>query len=290
MTAGRATALVIGHTVVDHRFWVDTFPPRRGRTAVERYRLDLGGPAAVASIAITSLGGRARLVSRVGRDDAGEQAAAMLERAGIDTSLMQEQDSATTAVSAVIVAPDGKRYILPFPGNLKSTAPEIQPESLDGIDVVLTDSRWPRHALAYAEAARRQQIPVIVDLDVDEDDMWSVARTATHVVCDEDLAEAMGGTDTLLRRIHDLGTWGAVTLGARGVATRSGLVRAFPVEVTDSTGAGDVFHGAFALRIAEGSTPDSALEFAAAAGAEKCRLGRVPSRTEVSRRLLQRRN
>jgi len=102
---------------------------------------------------------------------------------------------------------------------------------------------------------------------------------------------APGETDEArLEHVFSLGPKHAgVTLGVEGYAWREngggGRVPAFRVSVTDTTGAGDAFHGAFALMVAEGMPPQECARWAAAAAALKCtRLGSragLPSRAEV---------
>ena len=90
-----------------------------------------------------------------------------------------------------------------------------------------------------------------------------------------------GGIEGLIDKLESIGVWGAVTLGAQGVAHLGGRVPAFSVPVLDSTGAGDVLHGAFVLAIAQGYDELTALRFGVAAGSLRCKLGRVPYLPEV---------
>ncbi len=157
----------------------------------------------------------------------------------------------------------------------------IPAEAVATADAVLIDGRWPEGGLRVARLARQRGIPVVHDFDQNRPEIWEIARTATHVIADEDLSVAQGGVDTLIRKIEDGGAWGAVTLGDRGVAYSGGRLAAFPVTAVDSTGAGDVFHGAFALALAQGRREFEALRFSCAAGARHCELGRVPDLSEV---------
>ena len=113
--------------------------------------------------------------------------------------------------------------------------------------------------MRVATRARERGIPCVHDLDQDRPEIWEIAKVATHVIADEDLALKCGGVEAVLRRIEGFGAWAAVTLGERGVAHGGGRMPAVPVTVTDSTGAGDVFHGALL-----------------------CKLGRVPYLSQVA--------
>lgn len=274
--------LVVGQIVWDHRFWTEKTDRRSGRTAVASYRAALGGPAAVAAVTIESLGGHAVLLGRVGGDTNGDAALDVLREAGVDLRLVERQAGGVTAVSAVVVPPDGERHIYPFPGAFLPSDPLSFPPALTSkAQALLVDSRWPTAAVALAKLARASNVPVVVDLDVDQPDMWEVVRNATFTICDEDLARSHGGTDLLLEHIEQLGSSAAVTRGSNGTVTRSTTVPAFEIQAIDTTGAGDVFHGAFALALAEGQRSNDALVFASASAAVKCSTGRIPTRPEV---------
>ena len=132
--------------------------------------------------------------------------------------------------------------------------------------------------------------------------LQSLAGEAEYAVFSEHgLASFAGGGDIEggLRRALALGArFAAVTQGGRGVswieaANRSRLhhIPAFDVPVVDTLAAGDVFHGAFALSLAEAKAPEQALRYANAAAAIKCTRaggrGGSPTRNEVERFLLE---
>jgi sulfofructose kinase len=258
----------------------------RARTAVTAYRVDLGGPGAVGAVAVARMGGQAMLFGRRGDDPVGEQVEARLRAEGIDTSAVRAFPGARTPVSGILIAPDGERHIFPYPGGrLPDDAAWLPLDALESAGAVLVDARWEAGAEKLAGAARRHELPVVLDLDHDTRESWRLATLATHVIVDEELSTACGGADAVLKRVSDLGVWGAVTLGDAGVAFPGGRLPAFRVAAQDTTGAGDVFHGAFALALAEGQDEGYAITFASAAAALRCALGEVPTRRDVIRLL-----
>ncbi|HEU4743246.1 MAG TPA: PfkB family carbohydrate kinase [Meiothermus sp.] len=267
--------ITLGWACLDQRFYVEEFPPSHSRTPVRAFREAIGGPAAVAAQAIARLGGKVVLLSRRGLDSTGEYLERLLLAEGIETHFTLGQ---STPVSGVLVTPEGERYIFPYRGTLP-TLPDWTPEErLKDARAVLLDHRWPEAAQALAKAAREEGIPVILDLDHDRPEAWKLARVVSHVVASEELARQVGGVEALLERIPG---WAAVTLGAKGVRHREGEIPAFKVEAKDSTGAGDVYHGAFALALAEGQGELEALRFAAAVSALHVQNGEPPRRPEV---------
>ena len=277
-----ARVAVLGYACLDHRFWVGDFPPVRARTPVSTYRMDLGGPGAVGAVTVARLGGEALLIGRRGDDAAGEEVEARLRGEAVDTSALRSFPGATTPVSGILVEPGGERHIFPFVGaGLPDGAEWIPLDALGRVQAVLVDSRWPAGAVRLAVDARRRELPVVLDLDQDGPEAWRLAAVATHVIADEEMAAAHGGAGAVIESITRRGGWGAVTLGAGGVAHPGGCLPAFPITPHDTTGAGDVFHGAFALALAEGHDEMYALAFASAAGAQRCALAEVPRRSDV---------
>jgi sulfofructose kinase len=270
-----ARVITLGWACLDQRFYLEHFPPTTSRTPVRAFRQAIGGPAAVAAQAIARLGGEALLLSRRGPDGVGESLEAALHAEGVRTRFTLGRE---TPISAVLVAPDGERYIFPYRPDLPAE-PDWRPEEvLEGVGAVLIDHRWVAAGLRLAQAARARGIPVVLDLDHDRPEAWELVPLVSHVVASEELARQVGGVEALLERVPG---WAAVTLGAEGVRHRGGQIPAFRVEVRDSTGAGDVYHGAFTLGLAEEMGEMGALRFAAAVAALHVQDGEPPRRAAV---------
>ena len=178
----------------------------------------------------------------------------------------------TTPIYTVLVAPDGERFI--FREALPEPAVPAELPTLTANDVLLLDCRAPKLALTLAEQARNIGARVVLDFDRDEPEAWQLAALSSHVIADEALTEQLGGFTALRSRLPAAEVV-ASTLGAKGVQTESGLIPAYPVKVTDSTGAGDVFHGAYAAALLN-LHPDP-FRYAAAAAAVRCRSGDLPT-------------
>lgn len=292
---GAASVLCVGQATLDHVLTVGGEIAIGRKHAAQRHDVVGGGLAANAAVAVVRLGGLAALAGVIGDDEAGTSVLAGLRAEHVDTSLVRRATGVTTPVSAVIVSAGGARTIVNHnPSELLAQ----QCPDLEGVvcDAVLVDGRWQAGAAAALSLARRRSIPGVVDVDrstVDAAVMATCLDLASHLIFSDDALRELTGTSSpaagLRRASRDTAAHVAVTLGARGVVWLDGddvrSLEAFAVDAVDTTGAGDVFHGASTLALAEGADEARAFTFASAAAALKCtrpgaRAG-IPSRAEV---------
>ncbi len=295
--------LCVGVITLDHVYTVTT-PLTVGVKHRASERRDVGGGiAANAAVAVARLGGHSTLLGAIGTDRVGDAVLEELAAEGVGTDAIQRIDGAGTTESVVLIEPDGGRTIVAHaPIDLSRLPAPALPSG--PFDAVLVDGRWPAATRAALEFARREGIPGVVDVDrapTDERERAVLLEQATHLVCSEvGLAEFTGVEEigVALRNLAaDTGARVAVTTGSDGVTWLDGGERrdldAFEVSVVDTTGAGDVFHGAFALAVAGGSDDEQAFRFASGVAAIKCsrpgaRAG-IPTRDEVESFLADRR-
>lgn len=282
------TVLCVGQATLDHVLRLDTSIVT-GHKHRARCRDSVGGGvAANAAVAVARLGGHAVLISRVGDDADGEVVLAGLRADGIDVAGVQRVEGRSTPFSAVLVDPSGDRTIVNHTPDDLLTG---EPPGLPGFDAVLVDGRWPDASVIALSVARERGVPGVVDADRAVDPR--LLDLASHIVFGEDALLSTTGSvdhaDGLRAVAARTGAMLAVTVGADGVVWLDhGTARelpAFAVTAVDTTGAGDAFHGAFTLALAEGADDASALRFAAATAAVKCtrpgaRRG-IPNRTDV---------
>lgn len=286
--------LCVGIATLDQVFRLDAMPAR-----VEKYRAsDLaitgGGTAANAAVAVARLGARVTLSSRLGDDATGREILAGLEREGVATDLIEIRPGQRSPLSAILVDRTGERMIVSYAAPDWLRDAQGLPDRLpDGIDAVLGDTRWQAGSARLFRLARDAGRPAILDGDRAPTEVPDLVGLATHVAFSlQGLRDITGESDPR-RALQAFGprerTWIGVTDGPRGAFWwEAGDVRhqpAFAVDAVDTLGAGDTWHGAFALRLAEGAGAAEAIRFAAAAAALKCtRFGGrdgAPDRAEV---------
>jgi len=290
--------LCVGAAVLDTLFRVRTLPQGQGKVLPYDMLQIAEGMASSAAYAIVRLGGEASLWGAVGCDDTGERIIRDLAAGGIDVGGMSRVDGARSAVSTILVDDDGERLIVPFyDPKLHHTVKEFTREDIAALDAALVDVRWPALALQVLKAARAMGKPAILDGDVAPDGIIEqLAPEATHIVFSEPAAHRLTGTSDVSEMTHLLKqrfdhAFICVTAGAPGsywFGEQSNEVEHCPtisVKAIDTLAAGDIFHGAFALTIAEGMTPADAIRFSSVAAAIKCETfgGRsgAPTRAEV---------
>ena len=271
-----------GMLALDRAHELATLPAQPGKVIARGYREVGGGMAATASVSIARLGGRAMWCGRLGRDAVGATLVAMLAAQGVETQGITLAEGACSPVTAILVDAEGERILAVYPGHgLPEDAP-VEPAWLDDAAAVLADPRWVSGAERLFALAAARGLPRVLDADTSPDGVLArLVPLADHVVFSErGLAELAGGGDpeaALARVAARLDATVAVTLGERGsLWWQAGHVVAVPaprIAARDTTGCGDVFHGAYALALAEGTAVLDAARFATAAAALKAANG-----------------
>lgn len=278
--AQRCHVICLGLSAQDQIWRVDTlFAGGSGQKirGIE-YATTGGGMAANAAVAIARLGGRASFWGRAGDDAAGHDMRSALADHGVDVSQFRLFADGRSSVSGIIVDAHGERQIVNFRGRFPEEAGWLDLNAIAGASAVLADPRWVDGACALFQAARKAGVPTVLDGDVADREVFEALLPLTdHAVFSEPALKAFAGTaDTRgLARAADFGcAIAAVTRGDEGVAWLENGVphqrAAFSVDVKDTTGAGDVFHGAYALGIGAGLSVTDAMSFGSATAALKC--------------------
>jgi sulfofructose kinase len=281
MTRRPAALLCAGVAVLDEVFRVERFPGPQMKTRAAAFAAIVGGCAANAAIAIARLGGRVRLAAALGApgDPASEHMVASLAREGVDCTGLVRIAGTSAALSSIQVDTSGDRVIVSHCDERLYAARVSNPAAyLDGIDAVLVDNWRPALATPICAAAHTAGLPLVVDADGVLADDDPLLKFGTHVIFSAEALRATSGADDLAAALRRMRTrtraFLAVTDGPNDILWLDGpTVRnlpVFPIDAVDTLAAGDVFHGAFALALAEGLGEAEALRFAAAAAAIKC--------------------
>jgi len=284
--------LCSGIATQDCIFGVDQMPDRATKYRARHFACGGGGSAANYAATIARLGGTVGLVSRLGEDAIGDGIVAELVGDGVDCRFMKRFAGHRSSLSAIVVDPQGERMIILYMDNELPVAADWVPELPPDTVAVLADSRWPEGNLVMLQRARAMGIHAILDGDLPGVSVEAMRAATLVAFSSEGLAESTheSSLEAGLRKAATLSdATMVVTQGGDGVSWLDGdqfhHLPAYRVDAVDTLGAGDVFHGALALAVAERQTLEQALMFSSAAAAIKVsrfggRLG-APDRAEL---------
>jgi sugar/nucleoside kinase (ribokinase family) len=267
----RWDVLGFGAVAVDELVYVERHPDPDGKVPVQAHRREGGGLTGTALVAVARLGGRAAYCGVLGTDELSQYTLRELERAGVDCSCVIRQPGAGPIHSFVIVVPPtSQRTVLAFRDDFVARPPETITEDLVGAcRVLFVDHVAVEPALRAAQLARVRGVPVVADLESDCDSaLVELMELVDHLIVGIHFAQRATGRSTPEEAVRALArrdrACTVVTAGARGClySEYGGEVQTVPalqVPVVDTTGCGDVFHGAYAVCIARGMEPNQAI-------------------------------
>jgi sulfofructose kinase len=290
--------LCAGMAVLDEVFRVREFPQPDTKAEATEFFAVGGGNAANAAVAIARLGARVAFAGPIGgpagEDPVGDRVVNALAAEGIDCSSCVRLKGARTPISAILLNAHGERTIANHRDErLDAVTPGDPDRLIADIDVLLVDNRYPAFVTPICHAARRRGLAVVIDADKATVETDPLLALGTHVIFSGDCLRHTTGIDDLAAGLTRMAQFTdaflAVTNGPLPVLWREEeairIMPVFEMAAIDTLAAGDVFHGAFTLALAEGQGIAEAMRFAAAAAGLKCtRFGGAtgaPRRDEV---------
>ncbi len=287
--------VALGHCDMDYIALIPALTPD-GKTEMLEQLDQGGGPAATAAVAAARLGASAAFIGAVGDDAPGGQLLDGFRAERVDISAVKIRRGASSAIAYCLIERDsGKRTIAWRRGGCRPLdADELPTEMIASAQILHLDSYDPAPAEVAAKIAVQNGVTISLDADNPASTTPDLLAAADILIASRAFAAEVSGGDAPEKALKKLAGLGraqvvGITLGDAGaiIQSRGKTVScpAFKVKVRDTTGAGDVFHAAFALRFNETGDAEESLRFASGAAALKCRgLGgrtAIPSRTEL---------
>jgi sulfofructose kinase len=274
-------AVGLGLNAVDHLCVVDAFPERDTKPRVRGFARAPGGQAASAMVVCARFGLRTKYVGKVGGEETGAFSLESIRAEGVDVSDVRSVPGVTNQLAMIIVERgSGVRTILWHrPAELATRPEEVAPEKVAAGRVLLVDGHDAPACARAARLAKERGIPVIMDAESVKEGTADVVAATDILIASREFPSAFtghGNLDIAFDMIRSLGpSVVCVTLGFLGTVllARNGMTysaRGHRVPVVDTTGAGDVFHGAFVYGFVAGWPIQRTLEFANAAAAIAC--------------------
>lgn len=271
----------IGQNSLDHVLSVDGMPGVGQKAEGLDYVQLPGGQVATGLLCCARLGLRASYVGTVGEDAARETVLAPLRDAGIDTSGVRVAAGATTQIGLILVdRASGERTVVWYRDPRLALSPaDLRRESIESARLLYLDGGDPEAGVFAARVAREAGIPVVLDIDTVRPGVEALLDAVDFPIVSRSFAETYSKSGSVRDGLDRISGQGArlavITLGEIGAIARMGdaLIPSpgFRVDVRDTTGAGDVFHAAFAWALLEGMDAGGALRAANAAAALSCR-------------------
>ncbi len=273
--------LGLGAAVIDQLLYVERYPPADTKMQIRTQQRRLGGLTAIALATVSRLGCKAAYAGMLGCDVLSDEVAHMLSEQRIDISHLIRRTDSYPIEATVIVASDPPTRTIFFDASHICGADPLLPEPdvIRSARVLFVDHLGIEGMLRAAQIARTANIPVVADLEFDESPHFpALLELVDHLIIPYKFAVQLTGESSPAMAAQRL--WidsrqvVVVTCGAEGAWYVTGSEAAmyqpaFAVETVDSTGCGDVFHGAYAAALTWGMDTAQRIRFAAAAAAIK---------------------
>lgn len=292
----------IGQCSLDYIALIDSYPDANTKKEVIEWHEQGGGPVATALVTLSRLGISCSFLGVIGDDHAGGKIRKSIAAEGIDISgLVQRDKSVSQRAFIAVEQGTGIRTIFwQRPSGAALSEYDLHADFLKGAQFLLLDGLMSDISILAASAAKKQNIPVMLDAGRGRPGMLEVAGLSDYVVASEefvnnlewDLSEkSLQGCRTQIGA--DVLT---ITQGEQGSITAAHNqffhMPAFQTQAVDTTGAGDVFHGGYIYGLLQGWNLRDTVMFASAVAAIKCtkvggRTG-IPTLGEIELFLMER--
>jgi sugar/nucleoside kinase (ribokinase family) len=268
-----------GLCAVDEVVVVPRFPEPDSKMPVTRMERHVGGLCSIALVAAARLGVRCAYAGLLGRNELSDFVRATLRQEGIEIAEEIRYAEAEPVHSVILLPGDtGERTILFYSGGVRAFVAEDIPEELIAeSSVLMVDQGSPAGTLYACKLARKCGTATVADFERGEhEDLRAMMPYVDHLILPLQTARELTGCAAAAEAVAQLAdgerACTAVTDGTRGCwyVEGAGAVRhqpCFPVQAVDTTGCGDVFHGAYAAALVKGKTVYEAIPYAAAAAA-----------------------
>ncbi len=271
----------VGLNATDTMLLVPRFPAYGGKVPFHHEVMSPGGQVASAMVTCARLGMRARYIGTVGDDERGEIQMQSLLGSGVDLTYVQRRKNCANQSAYIIIDQStGERTVFWSRPECLAIAPEeIDPGQITGARMLHIDGHDTRAVEHAARIARENGIPVSVDVDTIYPGFDRVLPLVDYLIASSEFPGRWTRIEDPHRALEALQSeYGmrvaAMTLGSHGVLARAEgkfyYSPGYVVPCLDTTGAGDVFHGAFCYSVLDGMSLPDALDFSNAMAALNC--------------------
>jgi sugar/nucleoside kinase (ribokinase family) len=272
--------IFVGLSTIDIIYTVSRQPTPNRKIAAQSQQIFVGGPATNAAITFAYLGGSTTLVTPVGRNPLAAMIKEECNQFGIELVDMAPDSLEAPPISSVWVDAEGQRSVVSANTSGRTIpAAAVDLARLARVAVLMVDGHAMQACQVWAEAAKLAGVLVVFDGGSWKPGTDVLLKSVDIAICSADfLPPGCTAEGDVIDYLHAAGVQKiAITHGAAPIhyvsKSGSGIMEAPSVEAVDTTGAGDIFHGAFCFYHATGCGFDQALRNAAIIASESCRYG-----------------
>jgi sugar/nucleoside kinase (ribokinase family) len=284
----------IGIIATDSIIRLPHFPVLDSKVEILSAERRAGGQTASAITACQRWGLRTRYIGKIGSDEAGKLQREEMDREGVGAHWIVAQGCTSQSSFILIDEKSGERTVLWKRDRQIALCPEdLRAEWIAGARVLLIDGHDTAASTQAAKWAREAGTLVLGDFDNRYAGVEELLEYVDFAITSKDIPARLTGEQHLLKSLPEIHSQfkcclTGATIGRLGVLIWNGvrfhLCPGFRVRTVDTTGAGDIFHGAFAYGIVRGWPVDEILEFSCAAAGLNCEGPRRPRRNRNSHR------
>lgn len=278
----RVQVIGLGQACIDYLGTLPSYPQEDGKVELVDLLIRCGGPASTALVTLSRLGIMTSFLGSISNDSFGMKIMDNLKHEKVDVSLLKIIPGYSSQFAFIAVTKkSGKRTILWHRGSVPPLeAKDVDISCFPNASILHVDSLMIEASVEAAKQAKSKGMTVVMDGGTMRQGTKELVEVVDILIASETFATPLVANqafhDDALSALRDLGPQQVViTLGAEGSIglNEQGIMRqaAFPVKAVDTTGAGDVYHGAYIYGILQGWEMSQCMRFAAATAALKCR-------------------
>lgn len=270
----------LGCSALDYLGIVSRYPCLDEKIEMLEFTRQGGGPVATALVTLSRLGASTSYIGKVGDDESGKFILEEFEKEGVDTSgVVIEKGVSSLFAFCVIEKNSGKRTIFWRRGSYSELdAKKLNKELILSARFLHLDSHEVNVSIQAAKWAKEKRIKIVLDAELNSPEMKKLMKLTDIIIASSGFAQCFTKEKDYSKAAEKLFSLGpevvVITLGEKGCLCRSRegsfTKPAFKVKVVDTTGAGDVFHGAFIYGLLRGWNLEKTAEFSNAVSAIKC--------------------
>ncbi|MEW6669649.1 MAG: PfkB family carbohydrate kinase [Thermodesulfobacteriota bacterium] len=279
---GESVVVGLGQASFDYLGRLSSFPAEDEKVELAAIEGQCGGPASTALVALTRLGIKTSFLGSISDDLSGTEILKGLEQEGVDATFLKVRPGYTSQLAFIAITQEsGKRTIFWHRGSTPPLRKEEVDLSVFPIAQVLhLDGLMIEASLEAARQARKRGMKVVMDAGtLREGSLDLLSQVHTVIASERFAAPLLAGEASPEKALKALSRFGPqeviITLGSRGSVGLNGVhvihQEAVPIRAMDTTGAGDVYHGAYIYGMLRGWPMSECMRFASIAAALKCR-------------------